>query len=397
MTSSHHRIAIILGALVALGPLSIDMYLPAFPELARDLGTDAASVQLTLASYFAGLAIGQAFYGPVADRLGRKLPLYAGLVIFTLASLACALAKTIDMLIAMRFVQALGGCAGMVISRAVVRDSFDERESARVLSMLMLVMGLAPILAPMIGGWLVVHQGWRTIFWALAGFGTLNLLSVSLTLGESLPVAKRQRHDILTVFRVYGTLLRDRHFMRFALAGGLIIAGMFAYIAGSPYVFMDIHGVSPEHYGLIFGTNAAGLIFASQINGRLVMRVNRERLFFGAVIVAAAASVALFAAALTAFGGFAGILVPLFVFIASLGFILPLSAALAMAPHGRNAGSASALIGVLQFVLGAAAGTLVGILHDGTAKPMTLIIAACGCGALLVQFLLARAPGVTKD
>jgi DHA1 family bicyclomycin/chloramphenicol resistance-like MFS transporter len=382
---------------VALGPLSIDMYLPAFPELARDLRTDPASVQRTLAAYFVGLALGQAFYGPLADRFGRKLPLYAGLAIFSLASAACALATSIDALIALRFVQALGGCAGMVIARAVVRDSFDERDSARVLSMLMLVMGLAPILAPVIGGWLVVHQGWRAIFWVLAGFGALNLVSVRLTLGETLPVERRQRHDLVTVLKVYGALLCDRPFMRSALAGGLIVAGMFAYIAGSPFVFMEIHGVSPEGYGLIFGANAAGLILASQVNGRLVMRMDRERLFRGALCAAAASGTLLFAAAVTGLGGFAGILVPLFVFIGSLGFTLPLAAALAMAPHGRNAGSASALIGVLQFTLGAVAGTAVGLLHEGSATPMTLIIAACGCGALLVRHLLARAGrGVTS-
>src|SRR5689334_21346210 len=171
MTTSHHRIATILGALVALGPLSIDMYLPAFPELARAFRTDAASVQITLASYFVGLAIGQAFYGALSDRLGRKPPLYAGLVLYILASLGCLLAATIEMLIALRFVQALGGCAAMVIARAIVRDQFDERESARVLSLLMLVMGVAPILAPLLGGWLVVHSGWQAIFWVLAACG----------------------------------------------------------------------------------------------------------------------------------------------------------------------------------------------------------------------------------
>jgi DHA1 family bicyclomycin/chloramphenicol resistance-like MFS transporter len=251
-------------------------------------------------------------------------------------------------------------------------------------------MGLAQILAPLLGGWLVVHQGWGAIFWVLAGFGALNLLSVRLALAESLPLERRLRHDLLTVFKVYGTLLRDRHFMRFALAGGLIIAGMFAYIAGSPFVIMEIHGVSPGGYGLIFGANAAGLIFASQVNGHLVMRMDRERLFITALVGAAGASAVLLIAALTGLGGFVGLLVPLFMFIASLGFILPLATALAMAPHGRNAGSASALIGVLQFALGAAAGASVGILHDGSARPMALVIAACGFGAVLICFLLAR-------
>lgn len=389
MTPSHHRLAITLGALVALGPLAIDMYLPAFPEIARGFRTDAASVQITLASYFVGLAIGQAFYGALSDRLGRKLPLYAGLAIFMFASFACALAPSIDALIALRFVQALGGCAAMVISRAVVRDIFDERDSARMLSMLMLVMGVAPILAPVLGGWLLTHGGWQAIFAVLGAFGLANLLSVRLTLGESLPPERRHRHGLLAILKVYAMLLRDRAFMRFALSGGIAIAGMFAYIAGSPYVFMEIHGVLPQNYGWIFGTNAAGLIAASQVNGWLVMRVQRVPLLVGAMSVAAAAGAALAVAGITGFGGLTGILVPLFVYIATLGFVLPLSAALAMAPHGRNAGSASAMLGVLQFTLGAVSGSLVGALHDGTARPMTLIIAGCGIGALLLQRLLA--------
>lgn len=392
MTPSHHRLALILGTLVALGPLAIDMYLPAFPAIARDLATDPASVQLTLASYFVGLSIGQAFYGALADRLGRKLPLYAGLVIFTLASFACALAPSAEMLIGLRFVQALGGCSAMVISRAIVRDLFDERDSARVLSMLMLVMGVAPILAPVLGGWLLTHGGWHAIFVVLGAFGVLNLASVWLTLGESLPPERRHRHDLITVLKVYAMLLRDRPFMRFALSGGIAIAGMFAYIAGSPYVFMEIHHVPPEHYGWVFGANAAGLIAMSQVNGWLVMRARRDRLLTAAMAVAALAGTALAVTGMTGFGGLAGILVPLFVFIGSLGFILPLSSALAMAPHGRNTGSAAALLGVLQFVFGAITGSLVGALHDDTARPMTAIIGVCAIGALLVQrFLTDRA------
>lgn len=390
MTPSHHRLALILGTLVALGPLAIDMYLPAFPAMANDFATDAAAVQLTLATYFAGLAIGQAFYGALADRLGRKLPLYAGLVIFTLASFACAVAPSIDALIALRFVQALGGCAAMVISRAVVRDMFDERESARVLSMLMLVMGVAPILAPVLGGWLLTHGRWHAIFVVLGAFGIINLISIRLTLGESLPPDRRHRHDLMTILRVYAMLLRDRPFMRFALASGIAIAGMFAYIAGSPYVFMEVHGVLPENYGWIFGANAAGLIAASQANGWLVMRVRRDRLLTVAMSVAAISGAALAVTGSTGFGGLAGILAPLFVFIGTLGFILPLSAALAMAPHGRNAGSASALLGVLQFALGAITGSLVGALHDGTARPMTILVGTCAVGALLVQRLLKQ-------
>ncbi len=384
------RIVLVLGSLMAFGPLAIDTYLPSFPLIARDLGVDPASVQATVAVYFLGLALGQVFYGPIADRFGRKPAIHGGLALFVLASAGCAMAGGIGALILLRLLQALGGSAQMVVARAVVRDYFDERESARVLSMLVLVMGVAPILAPILGGQLVVAFGWRAIFWALAAFAALCLLAVRLTLPESLPPERWHRGDLPAVLGIYGRLLADGRFMGHVLAGGLISAGMFAYIAGSPFVFMEIFGVTPQHFGFYFGGNAAGFIAASQINARLLRRFAPAGILRAALAVDAAAGLMLLGSAATGWGGFAGILLPLFGFIASLGFVSPNATALALAPQGRNAGSASALLGTIQFLAGGIAGALVSALYDSTPVPMGLVIAACGMGAGAAHFLLAR-------
>jgi MFS transporter, DHA1 family, multidrug resistance protein len=382
--------ALVLGSLSAFGPLAIDMYLPSFPAISRELGVDASGVEITVAVYFLGLALGQSFYGPVTDRWGRKPPLYAGLLLFILASAGCALARDIGALIALRLLQALGGSAQIVVARAVVRDYFDERESARVLSLLMLVMGVAPILAPLLGGQLVTLFGWRSIFWTLTAFAAACLLAVHLTLPESLPPERRLRQSLVTVFRLYGGLLGNRIFMAPVLAGSLISAGMFAYIAGSPFVLMEIFAVPAERFGLFFGSNALGLIAASQINARLVRRVAPAQILTVVLIAAAAAGAALLATAATGIGGFPGILIPLFLFVASLGFVAPNATALAMSPQGRNAGSASALLGVTQFLLGGTAGGLVSVLYNGTAIPMALVIALCGLGAGAIHLTLGR-------
>ena len=387
---SHRRMALILGSLTAFGPLAIDTYLPSFPAISRERGVAPSSVQVTVAVYFLGLAVGQVFYGPVADRWGRKRPLYAGLLLFILASVGCALARSIDALTLLRLLQALGGSAQMVIARAVVRDYFDQHESARVLSLLMLVMGVAPILAPLLGGQLVALFGWRSIFWALAASAALCLAAVHLVLEESLPPEARRRGGFAMILRTYGSLLASRSFTAHVLAGSLIVAGMFAYIAGSPFVFMEIFGVSPQRFGLFFGTNALGLIAASQVNARLVRRFGPAGILRVLLIVAAAAGLALLATAATGLGGFPGTLVPLFLFVSSLGFISPNATALAMASQGRNAGSASAVLGTIAFLGGGAASGLVSALYDGTAMPMALVIAACGLGALAVHLLLGR-------
>jgi len=383
------KLTLILGALTAFGPLSIDMYLPSFQAIARDLTASPAQVQLTLAVFFVALGIGQAFYGPISDRYGRRRPLCFGLGLYVLASAGCALARSIEALVAWRFAQALGGCAGMVIARAIVRDRFDEREAARFFSLLMLVTGLAPILGPSIGGQILVFFSWRVIFWTLAAFALTCFVAVTFLLPESLPAERRAQRGMGTALHVYGRLLRDRAFMRYALSGALVISGMFAYIFGSPFVFMQIYGVPPERFGWIFGAIALGLISASQLNRVLLSRVAGARILARALAVTASAGVILLVMAWTGRGGLPGLLGPLFVYIASLGFVLPNVIATALGPQGRNAGTASALLGTLQFGAGATVGMLLGALGDGTAVPMASLIAACGLSAFLVHRLAA--------
>jgi DHA1 family bicyclomycin/chloramphenicol resistance-like MFS transporter len=367
-----------------MGPLAIDMYLPALPTISRDLATSPASVQVSLAVYFIGIAFGQAFYGPLSDRFGRKPALYLGLIAFALASIGCARARSIEVLIVCRFLQALGGCAPLVVPRAIVRDYFDERASARMLSTLMLVMGLAPILAPLVGGQLLIAFGWRSVFWLLAVYAASALVLAVLLLPESLPEQRRRRQPLGAVLALYGRLLRDRVYMGYVISGGLIFSGLLAYIAGSPFVFIELFEVPPERYGLFFGMNAIGIIAASQVNRWLAGRVDPRRVLRLVLPVSMVSGVILLVNAWTGFGGFAGLLLPLFVFIASHGFVMPNTTALAMAPHGAVAGSASALLGTVQFVLGAAAGTAVGALGNGTAVPLAAVVAGCGAAAWAV-------------
>lgn len=391
--AAYYRLALILGALTAMGPLAIDTYLPALPRIADELHTSDALVQVSLSVYFVGIALGQAFYGPLSDRLGRKPALYLGLALFILASVGCALATSVQVLIVFRFFQALGGCAPLVVPRAIVRDHFDQRGSVRMLSILMLVMGLAPILSPLVGGQLLGFFGWRSIFWVHAAYGSVWLLAVAVGLRESLAIARRQRQRLGAVLSVYGRLLGDRTFMAHVLVGALIFAGLLAYISGSPFVFIELFHVSPSHFGLYFGVNAIGIITASQINRWLAQRVEASQILRRVLPVSLVASLALVVNAASGFGGFAGILVPLFVYIAMHGFVMPNTTALAMAPHGAVAGSASALLGSLQFILGALAGTLVGALSNGTPVPLAVVIAGCGAGAFAIQmFGLRRDP-----
>ncbi|GGK20338.1 MFS transporter, DHA1 family, bicyclomycin/chloramphenicol resistance protein [Pseudomonas koreensis] len=371
------RTILILGALSAFGPLAIDFYLPAFPSMALAFGTDEKHVQLTLAAYFAGLSIGQLLYGPVADRFGRRLPLLVGVGLFTLASLACAYAPNLEWLIGARFVQALGGCAGMVISRAVVSDKCDAVGSAKVFSQLMLVMGLAPILAPLLGGLLVNTTGWQSIFLTLTGFSALAGLAVALGLPESLPDYV-PRQPLSGALRQYGRLFGDRVFLGHALTGGIAVAGMFSYIAGSPFVFIKLYGVPAEHFGWLFGTNAAGFILVAQVNARLLAKRGPAFLLARAVWVYLLAGVTLLAVSAMHTEALWPLLIPLFVCIASLGCILPNASACAMNGQGARAGSASALMGCLQFSVASGAASLVGILHDGSAMPMAMVISLCG-------------------
>mgnify|MGYP003582646567 CR=1 FL=1 len=383
------RTILILGALSAFGPLAIDFYLPGFPAMALAFGTDEKHIQSTLAAYFLGLSIGQLAYGPIADRFGRRIPLLGGVVLFTVASLVCAYAPTLDALIAARFVQALGGCAGMVLSRAIVSDKCDAVGSAKVFSQLMLVMGLAPILAPMLGGVLVNLYGWQSIFIALTLFSALCTLAVALGLPESLP-ANQPRPPLSGALGQYLRLLKDPLYLGHAVTGGIAMAGMFAYIAGSPFVFIKLYGVPAEHYGWLFGANAAGFILVAQINARLLAKRGPAFLLARMVWLYLAAGLVLLGVSALHTEALWLLLIPLFVCIASLGCIIPNASACAMNGQGARAGSASALLGCLQFSVAAGAAALVGVLHDGSAMPMAMVITLCGTAAVTAATLTRR-------
>lgn len=385
---------VLMGALTAIGPLSIDMYLPAFPAIGREFAA-TGRVELTLASFFTGLALGQLFYGPLSDRFGRKPPLYAGLALYTVASIGAALAGHIEALIAWRFLQGLGGCAGMVIARAVVRDRCQPAEAAQAFSMLMLVMGLAPILAPLLGSYLLLAGGWRSLFLVLATFGAFCLLLAWHGLGESL-VRRLPRLELRKVLAAYSGLLRDRHFTGHVLASGLAFSGMFAYIAGSPFVLMQLHGLDARSYGWVFGGNALGLIAAAQVNAHLLRRnrCDMRTLLRRGLATAALAGSSLLTLALAGQLGLPTLLPGLFLYVASLGFISPNAGASALAGHGHQAGTASALMGALQFLLATLAGAAMGLWHDGSALPLAAALALSGGGGLLV---LAMTPASTPS
>ena len=382
------QLAVVLGLLSCIGPLAVDAYLPAFPAIVDDLRASESALQQSVGIYFVGLASGQLILGPVSDRLGRRWPLMFGAVVLMIGSLGCAFATDASQLIFWRLVQAIGGCAAMVISRAIVRDLFEPREGARFYSYMMLIGGLAPVLAPIIGGALLITFGWRSIFWFLALYGVLWLALVIMFLPESLPAEKRHPVSFGEVLRRYGLLLRDRQFVLYSLSGSLISAMMFAYIAGSPFVFMNLHGVKPEHFGFFFGANALGIMTLGQINRSLVVRYDMNRILRLVLCVAATAACLVCLATLTGWFGFPGILVPLFFAVASMGMVMPLATALAMAPHGAMAGNASALFGVMMFGISGLSGFAVSALHNGTAWPMGIIIAVCGTGALIANIVL---------
>ncbi len=342
---------------MAFAPMSIDMYLPGLPAIAAEFGVKTAAAQYTLASFFVGLALGQAIHGPLADRYGRKPPLYAGLALYVVASIGCALAADIVTLTALRFVQAVGGCAGLVIARAVVRDRFDAHTSARVFSLLMLVMGLAPILAPLAGGWILTLAGWRAIFAVLALFGLACLIAVWRGLPETRPAD--------TVASA-------------SIGAALAHAGMFAYITGSPHVFIEVYGVAARNFGWLFGLNALGLIASSQINRRLLLRHSADAILRRANRSTVLLGLGLLAVATSGWGGLPMLLIPLFGYSVSLGFTAPNALANALARQGTRAGSASALIGALHFGIATISSTLVGLIGHGSALPMAMVIAGCG-------------------
>jgi DHA1 family bicyclomycin/chloramphenicol resistance-like MFS transporter len=382
--SERARRTLVLGALSAFAPMSVDLYLPAFPALEQALHADAASIQWTLAAFFIGFAAGQILYGPVTDRYGRKPPLYAGLAVYIAASAGCAVATSAGALIGLRLLQALGACAAAVTARAMVRDLFEPREAARVFSTLMLVMGVAPILAPLAGGYILLWGGWQAIFWVLAAFGAACLAAAAWALPETHAGNPHRSLRLGPVLRDYARILAAPAFHRNVAASSVSIGGMFAYITASPFVFIQHFGVSAQAYGWFFGANAFGLIAASQLNRVLLQRAPARRIVVAALAVQAVAGLAVLAGAWTGAGGVWGVAAPLFIYIACLGLILPNTAAAALAPFAREAGAASALLGSVQFGLAGVVSAVVGAVHAESAVPMAAAIAVCGVAAFAI-------------
>ena len=357
------------------------MYLPSLPSLQRDLGTTASLTHHTLAAYFAGLGLGQLVYGPLTDRFGRKRPLYAGLTLYVLASFACSFAPSIHVLIALRLAQALGGAAGQVVTRAVVRDLYAGAPAARLLSLLMLVMGVAPILGPLLGGWVLLVAGWRSIFALLAAFG-LACLALMVTKLPETATSRAPKLEIRAIVRNLEALARDRAFVANTLTGAFAQAGMFAYISGSPFVLIELFHVSPQRYGWLFGMNAFGLIAGSQLNHRLLATHSPSSILARSTLVLSAVGVALLAVTTLGAAGLVAVAACLFAFVATLAFVSANATALAMEEQGARAGLASAGLGSTQFGIAAVASSLVGALSDGTARPMALVMAVCGLASL---------------
>lgn len=377
-------IILILGSLSAIGPFSIDMYLPGFTAIAEDLDTTTAHVSLSLSSFFIGISLGQLFYGPLLDKFGRRKPLYFGLIMYILASLGCALSKSADALIAIRFLQAFGGCAGMVAARAMVRDFFEVNDIAKVFSLLMLVIAVSPIIAPTTGGYVTALFGWQSIFIILASIGVLTLAAVFFGLPPTREGDKSISLMPRPILTGFWQILKHPQFYTYAFTGAIAAAGLYAYIAGSPHVFMELYHVTGKQYGWIFAIIAGGLITSSQINTVLLRKYSSEQIIRIALFFQVVAGISLFAGSMLHLAGLFTSIFLIFIFLSCQGFIFPNSSALSISPFTTNAGRASALMGAIQLGIGAFTSALVSILHNQTALPMAGVMAACAICSFII-------------
>ena len=391
----HVQLIIVLGSLIALGPLTIDMYLPAFPELARELDTSASAIQLTLTGMLGGLAVGQLVIGPLSDAFGRRRPLIAGLLVHALASVLCALAPSVQVLSAVRVLQGFAGAAISVVALATVRDLFSGIAVARTMSRLMLVIGLAPIVAPSIGGFILTVTDWRGIFVVLAATAVFLILVAFVGLRETLPVERRRSARPVATLRTYGSLLKDRTFVALVFMGGLMFASIFAYVSGASFVLQEGFGLDERTFGLVFGANALTLTVLSQVNPTLIRRFGQVNVLTGAILVSSAAAASLILTGLTGLWGLAGVLVPLMVVLGAAGLAMPNTPSLALNRHGEAAGTASAMLGCVQFGVGALVAPLVGAFGSTTAVPMgAVMLGVTGLAAVLMFAVVRRDPSV---
>jgi DHA1 family bicyclomycin/chloramphenicol resistance-like MFS transporter len=374
---------LILGLLTAIGPFSIDMYLPAFPDIAKGLNTTIAKVMLSLSSFFIGISAGQLLYGPLLERFGRKKPLYFGLTVYLLASIGCAMATSVNALIVFRLLQALGGCAGMVTARAMVRDLFEVKENAKVFSMLMLVVAVSPIIAPTLGGYITAVLGWRYVFAMLIIVALIILVGIYILLPESKKPDPNYSLMPRSIISSFLGIIRHPQFYTYSLTGAISSAGLYAYISGSPHVFMEIFKVSEQQYGWIFALIAMGLIGAAQINTVLLKNYKSEQIIKMALSCQSVIGIILAVVTYSGWGDLFVTIFLIFIFLCCQGFIFPNSSALSLAPFGHNAGNASALLGAIQMFIGAGVSAMVSFLQYYT-SPMTGVMACCAISALTV-------------
>ena len=382
------HIIILLGALTTLGPFSTDMYLPGFAAIAFDLNSPIAHVGLSLTSYFIGICLGQLIYGPLLDRYGRKKPLITGLVLYIAVAILCGVAPSVASLIALRFMLALGVCVCIVASRAVVNDLFPHSEMAKILSYLVVITGISPLLAPSVGGAITTYLGWRCIFFVLALIAIIMLLAVIKSLPESKRPDKSVSLKLNNVLAGYNDVITESRFLIFTVAGGFAYAGMFAYIAGAPFVFMELFGMNEGQFSIIFTINVCGFILGSQINSLLLRKYKAYNIAFLGSYLLVAAAILMFIHFLLGLLNAVILVVFLFLFLFLIGFIFPNVTAIALAPFYNNAGRASALLGCLQMISGVTATVLVNVFADGTLKPMIVVMlgSAFICMALISYY-----------
>ncbi len=388
------RNALVLGLLSAMGPFAIDMYLPAMPTIAADLDTSIAGTQASLMIFIGAVALCQIIYGPVSDMVGRRRPLYFGIVLFVIGSIGCAFAPTIEALIACRFLQGIGACAGMIIPRAIVRDLHTGPDAARLMALIMLVFSVAPVLAPLAGSGLILIAGWRAVFVAMSLVGVAALALVAFALPETRPSEQRVAASFGSVIRGYLTLLRDLRFLGVSLIGGFGIASFFTFIASVSFVYIDHFGLTPTIFSFAFSCNAVGFIGSAQLSGLLARRFGFTRVIRAAVLGYAVMAVALFVVTLAGVDRLSVLIPMLFLCFSCLGLVIPSTAGLALDRHGPIAGTASALMGTIQMVCGALAVLFTSAFFDGTSLPMVAAIALCA----VLAFILSRvvlSPGQT--
>jgi MFS transporter, DHA1 family, multidrug resistance protein len=392
MSQSKNRflIILILGALSTISPFAIDMYLPAFPEIAAALHSSTARVSLSLASYFAGMAAAQLFYGPLLDRFGRRLPLYAGMVLFIAASMLCLSSRTVEWLIAMRFVQALGGCAAQVAAMAMVRDFFPAQETAKIISLLILVISASPLLAPSVGVFVAVHWGWQWVFIVLSAFVAFMLFVCWWKLPQGHRADRGVSLRPLPILRNYAIVLREPQFITYALSGAFAFSGLLVYVASAPIVFMEVFRVSPQEFSAIFAALSVGFIGSNQVNVLLLRKFSSEQIFRGALLVECPVALLFLIGTIYGWFGLPATLVLLFISLSSLGLAYPNAAALALVPFEKNIGSAAAMLGFLQIGVSGLASASIGIFNSHTMMPVTLALAATSWIGLAVLIVGKR-------